>query len=77
MADSVTIEGLSLWNQAYVERYNKLREVFTNHTKPLYPWMKNFSSRIYQQAFRNLAEEFKRLFSFGIFRKQELGKCPL
>ena len=33
MADSVTIEGLSLWNQAYVERYNKLREVFTNHTK--------------------------------------------
>ncbi|NEN90123.1 MAG: helix-turn-helix domain-containing protein [Okeania sp. SIO3H1] len=41
--------GLSLWNAAYTDGYKpnarSLREVFTNHTKPLYPWMKNLSSR--------------------------------
>ncbi|NEP08295.1 MAG: helix-turn-helix domain-containing protein [Okeania sp. SIO2G4] len=47
--------GLSLWNAAYQDGYKpniscgmlrkrRLREVFTNHTKPLYPWMKNLSS---------------------------------
>ncbi len=72
--------GLSLWNQAYVDGYKpnvsfgmlrkrKLREVFTNHTKPLYPWMKNLSSRVYQYAFINLGEAFKRFF-------QGSGKRP-
>ncbi|WP_202224720.1 RNA-guided endonuclease TnpB family protein [Okeania sp. KiyG1] len=65
--------GLSLWNQAYTDGYKpntrKLREVFTNHTKPLYPWMKNLSSKVYQYAFINLGEAFKRFF-------QGLGKRP-
>ncbi|NEP71180.1 MULTISPECIES: RNA-guided endonuclease TnpB family protein [Okeania] len=65
--------GLSLWNAAYIHGYKpnarKLREVFTNHTKPLYPWMKNLSSRVYQYAFINLGEAFKRFF-------QGLGKHP-
>ena len=65
--------GLSLWNAAYTDGYNpnprKLREVFTLHTKPLYPWMKNLSSKVYQYAFINLGEAFKRFF-------QGLGKYP-
>ena len=65
--------GLSLWNAAYRDGYQpnarKLREVFTNHTKLLYPWMKNLSSRVYQYAFINLGEAFKRFF-------QGLGKHP-
>ncbi|NEP80449.1 MAG: transposase [Okeania sp. SIO3B3] len=65
--------GLSLWNAAYIDGYKpnprKLREVFTNHTKPLYPWMKNLSSKVYQYAFINLGEAFKRFF-------QGLGKRP-
>ncbi|MDY7007443.1 MAG: RNA-guided endonuclease TnpB family protein [Cyanobacteriota bacterium] len=65
--------GLSLWNAAYTDGYKpnprKLREVFTNHTKPLYPWMKNLSSKVYQYAFINLGEAFKRFF-------QGLGKRP-
>ncbi len=63
--------GLSLWNAAYRDGYQpnprKLREVFTNNTKPLYPWMKNLSSRVYQYPFINLGEAFKRFF-------QGLGK---
>ena len=65
--------GLSLWNAAYKDGYKpntrKLREVFTNHTKPLYPWMKNLSSKVYQYAFINLGEAFKRFF-------KGLGKYP-
>ncbi|MEM1171673.1 MAG: RNA-guided endonuclease TnpB family protein [Cyanobacteria bacterium P01_H01_bin.35] len=65
--------GLSLWNAAYSAGYKpnirKLRKVFTNHTKPLYPWMKSLSSRVYQYAFINLGEAFKRFF-------QGLGKHP-
>ncbi|MGD1702108.1 RNA-guided endonuclease InsQ/TnpB family protein [Dapis sp. BLCC M229] len=65
--------GLSLWNAAYRDgdkpNPRKLREVFTNHTKPLYPWMKNLSSKVYQYAFINLGEAFKRFF-------QGLGKRP-
>ncbi len=65
--------GLSLWNQAYINGYKPnariLREVFTNHTKPLYPWMKNLSSKVYQYAFINLGEAFKRFF-------KGLGKHP-
>nr|WP_293097054.1 transposase [Okeania sp. SIO2F4] len=65
--------GLSLWNALYKDGYKpnirKLREVFTNHTKPLYPWMKNLSSKVYQYAFINLGEAFKRFF-------KGLGKYP-
>ncbi len=65
--------GLSLWNAAYKDGYKpnarKLREVFTNHTKPMNPWMKNLSSRVYQYAFIHLGEAFKRFF-------QGLGKHP-
>ncbi|WP_237395781.1 transposase [Okeania sp. KiyG1] len=65
--------GLSLWNAAYRDGYQpnarKLREVFTNHTKPLYPWMKSLSSKVYQYALINLGEAFKRFF-------QGLGKYP-
>ena len=65
--------GLSLWNASYKDGYKpsarKLREVFTNHTKPLYPWMKKLSSRVYQYAFLNLGEAFKRFF-------KGLGKHP-
>ncbi len=79
--------GLSLWNAAYKDGYKpnvrKLREVFTNHTKPQHPWMKNLSSKVYQYAFINLGEAFKRFFSFGMLpygmlrkRKQGLGKHP-
>ncbi|NEP89506.1 MAG: IS200/IS605 family element transposase accessory protein TnpB [Okeania sp. SIO2C2] len=72
--------GLSLWNAAYRDSYQpnarKLREVFTNHTKPLYPWMKSLSSKVYQYALINLGEAFKRFFSFGMLRKQGLGKYP-
>merc|ERR1712131_484188 len=63
----------SLWNVAYRDSYKpnarKLKEVFTNHTKPLYLWMKNLSSRAYQYPFINLGEAFKRFF-------QGLGKRP-
>ena len=72
--------GLSLWNAAYIDGYKpnarRLREVFTNHTKSLYPWMKKLflrnasqTSRVYQYALINLGEAFKRFF-------QGLGKCP-
>ncbi len=65
--------GLSLWDAAYRDGYKpnarKLREVFTNHTKPMNPWMKNLSSKVYQYAFINLGEAFKRFF-------QGLGKRP-
>ncbi|NET42128.1 MAG: transposase [Okeania sp. SIO2B3] len=72
--------GLGLWNQAYKDGYKPnapiLREVFTNHTKPLYPWMKKLSSKVYQYAFPteccaniNLGEAFKRFF-------KGLGKYP-
>ncbi len=65
--------GLSLWNAAYKDGYKpkirKLRVVFTNHTKPMNPWMKNLSSKVYQYAFINLGEAFKRFF-------QGLGKHP-
>ena len=65
--------GLSLWNAVYRDSYKPnpriIIEVFTNHTKPLYPEMKNLSSRIDQYAFRNLGEAFKRFF-------KGLGKYP-
>ena len=72
--------GLSFWNAAYRDgckpNTRKLKEVFTNNTKPLYLWMKNLSYRVYQYAFINLGEAFKRFFSFGMLRKQGLSQHP-
>ncbi|NEQ76814.1 MAG: hypothetical protein F6K23_29605 [Okeania sp. SIO2C9] len=65
--------GLSLWEQAYFNVYKpnarKLREVFTNHIKPVELWIKDLSSEVYQYAFINLGGAFKSFF-------QELDKNP-
>ncbi|OZH54406.1 transposase [Hydrocoleum sp. CS-953] len=69
--------GLSIWNAAYRDGYQpnarKLREVFTNNIKPLYPWMKNLSSRVYQYAFIHLGEAFKRFFQ-GLCKRPRFKK---
>ncbi len=69
--------GLSLWNAAYRDGYKpnirRLRKVFTNHTKPLIPWMKKLSSRVYQYAFMHLGEAFKRFFQ-GLSRYPRFKK---
>lgn len=58
--------GLNLWNQAYLAGLKpsapKLKKFYTNHIKPLYPWMKTLSSRVYQFTFMDLAEAFSRFF---------------
>lgn len=44
------------------KRITAIKKVFTSHTKkkPEFKWCNNYSSRIYQNAFRNLAAAFKR-----------------
>ena len=58
--------GLNLWNQAdeagLKPSVNKLKKFYTHHVKPLYPWMKTLSSRVYQFAFMHLGEAFSRFF---------------
>lgn len=58
--------GLAVWNEAYraglKPNVNKLKKVFTNHTKPEYTWMSELSSRVYQYVFINLGEAFNRFF---------------
>ncbi|NEO80277.1 transposase [Moorena sp. SIO4G3] len=58
--------GLAMWKDAYNEGLNPniktLKRLFTNHVKPEYPWMRELSSKVYQYAFINLAEAFKRFF---------------
>jgi len=41
---------------------SKLRKLFTNHVKPLFPWMSELSSKVYQYAFRALSDAFERFF---------------
>lgn len=62
-------QGLSKINQrgqevsfSYNQRINEAKKVFTNYVKkqPEYAWTNNYSSRIYQSAFINLGEAFKR-----------------
>ncbi|NES25860.1 MAG: IS200/IS605 family element transposase accessory protein TnpB, partial [Symploca sp. SIO3E6] len=57
---------LNLWNEAYEAGLkpsaNKLKKFYTHHVKPLYPWMKTLSSRVYQFAFLQLGEAFSRFF---------------
>ncbi|MDJ0648120.1 MAG: transposase [Xenococcaceae cyanobacterium MO_188.B19] len=64
--------GLSLYNQLDHEEYpggsskkiDLIKKVFTNVTKknPNFAWTKKLSSRVYQNAFRNLKTAFSRFF---------------
>jgi len=58
--------ALRLWQEAYKAglkpNASKLRKLFTNHVKPLFPWMSELSSKVYQYAFRALSEAFDRFF---------------
>jgi putative transposase len=58
--------GLRLWNEAYKEglkpSVQALKKVFTNHVKPQFVWMSELSSKVYQYAFINLRDAFKRFF---------------
>ncbi len=58
--------ALNLWNEAYAAdlkpSVNKLKKFYTHHVKPVYPWMKTLSSRVYQFAFMHLGEAFSRFF---------------
>jgi putative transposase len=70
--------GLHLWRSAYEEglkpNINSIKKVFTNYVKPQYPWMSELSSRVYQYAFINLGDAFKRFFkgisSYPKFKKK-------
>ncbi len=71
--------ALSLYNQLEPEKYSGgsskkidlIKKTFTNVTKknPDFAWTKTLSSRVYQNAFRNLKTAFSRFF-------QGLGKYP-
>ncbi len=65
--------GLAMWKDAYNQglkpNTKTLKRLFTNHVKPEYPWMSELSSKVYQYAFINLGEAFKRFF-------KGLGKYP-
>jgi putative transposase len=59
--------GLRLWSEAYKQglkpNVGMLKKFFTNYVKPQYSWMNELSSKVYQYAFINLADAFKRFFS--------------
>lgn len=59
--------GLRLWEEAYKDglkpSVGMLKKFFTNHVKPQYQWMSELSSKVYQYAFINLGEAFKRFFT--------------
>ena len=71
--------ALSLYNQLDHDKYkggsskkiDLIKKVFTNVTKknPDFAWTKDLSSRVYQNAFRNLKNAFSRFF-------KGLGKYP-
>ena len=73
--------GLNLKQNAYDEGIkltkSQLRKFYTNHVKPLYPWQSKLSSRIYQYAFIDLDEAYKRFFQgvakYPRFKKK--GRC--
>ncbi len=79
--------GLSLYNQLDHDKYkggsakkiDLIKKVFTNVTKknPDYSWTKNLSSRVYQNAFRNLKSAFSRFFKgLGKYPKYKKKKHP-
>lgn len=53
------------------KKVNEIKKTLTNYTKklPSYQWMNELSSRVYQNAFRNLQNALNRFF-------QKLGKYP-
>ncbi len=59
--------GLKLWEEAYKDglkpNVGMLKKFFTNYVKPQYQWMSELSSKVYQYAFINLGEAFKRFFA--------------
>lgn len=59
--------GLRLWNEAYQDglkpSVKTLKKLFTNHVKPQFSWMSELSSKVYQYAFINLGDAFKRFFN--------------
>lgn len=65
--------GLRMWSEAYKEglkpSVSMLKKLFTNHVLPNYLWMSKLSSKVYQYAFINLGDAFKRFF-------KGLGKYP-
>ena len=73
--------GLNLKQKARDEgitvNKSQLRKFYTNHVKPLYPWQSQLSSRIYQYAFIDLDEAYKRFFQgvakYPGFKKK--GRC--
>ena len=73
--------GLNLKQKARDEgitlNKSQLRKFYTNHVKPLYPWQSSLSSRIYQYAFIDLDEAYKRFFQgvakYPNFKKK--GRC--
>ena len=79
--------GLSLYNQLDHDKYkggsskkiDLIKKVFTNVTKknPDYTWTKNLSSRVYQNAFRNLKSAYERFFKgLGKYPKYKKKKHP-
>ena len=58
--------GLKAWSETYKEGLkptaNKLKKFYTNQVKPDYPWQAQLSSRVYQYAFQDLDNSFKRFF---------------
>ncbi len=79
--------ALSLYNQLDHDKYkggsskkiDLIKKVFTNVTKknPNYAWTKNLSSRVYQNAFRNLKNAFSRFFKgLGKYPKYKKKKHP-
>jgi putative transposase len=53
------------------KKVNEIKKTLTNYTKklPSYQWMNELSSRVYQNAFRNIQNALNRFF-------QKLGKYP-
>ena len=79
--------GLSLYNQLDHDKYkggssqkiDLIKKVFTNVTKknPDFAWTKDLSSRVYQNAFRNLKTAFSRFFKgLGKYPKYKKKKHP-
>ncbi len=73
--------GLNLKQKAYDRgitlNKSQLRKFYTNYVKPLYSWQSQLSSRIYQYAFIDLDQAYKRFYQgvskYPRFKKK--GRC--
>ena len=58
--------GLNFKQKVYDEGIkltkSQLRKYYTNYIKPNYPWQSTLSSKIYQYAFINLDDAYKRFY---------------